>query len=288
MILGRESESSGSTGPVSVLLAAFGSPYISEAIASVRAQSRNDWELLVLDDANLPSTRAIVSGCGDGRIRYVGNGRRLGPALNYRQGIAMCRHELVAFINHDDIWEPTLLEKLGHALQDHPEAVVAFSDHSVIDSRGEIDEALGRQLSVRWGRSNLDPGLHQPFLRLALVNQAIPIAQCALWRKSAISPIPKWTTDRYDYWVQIALAMTGKGAVYLPERLARFRVHAGNLGGDSSLRRRIDGLRFYTLLRRSMDLGEYEATIRVRQRRAAYHVAKWPARAALNLIPLQR
>lgn len=262
---------------ISVLLAAFASPYLAEAVDSVRGQTSSDWELLVLDDANSAITRRNMNELGDPRVRYIANKTRLGPAINHRQGVDLARSDLIAIINHDDRWEPHLLETLGSAIASQPQAVVSFSDHYVITGDGVVDPDLTKHSGERWGRADLAGGLHIPFQHLAIVKRAIPIAQCAVWRKSAIPRIPTWAGDRYDYWIQIALSLTGRGAVYVPERLASFRVHGQNLGASADLRRRIEGFAFYSSLLRSCDLGMYASPVRAEKSAALRYLAKWPA-----------
>lgn len=273
---GRSAMAGTDLPPVGVVLAAFGSPWMRAAIESVRAQTHSAWDLYVLDDANSPATRELVEAFQDPRLHYVANEVRLGPAMNHRKGIGLVSHELVACINHDDLWEPTLLAELVQALVDEPDAVVAFSDHAVIDENARVDEQRTVAWSRAWGRSGLTPGLHLPFPDIAVVQQSIPIAQCAVWRKPAISEIPAWTGDRYDYWIQVSLASTGRGAVYIPKRLARFRVHEANLGGSTALARRIHAVRFYTRIMSSIDLGPLRSHVAARRRRALFYALKWP------------
>jgi glycosyltransferase involved in cell wall biosynthesis len=259
-------------------MAVFGSPWLRQAIESVCAQTFKSWELLILDDANLDSTCDVVEAIGDGRIRYLPNDSPLRPALNHRRGVELASYGLIACINHDDVWEPTMLAELTVPLLAEPEAVVSFGDHWVIDESGNIDSAASDAMSSSWGRSELRRGVYDSFDRIAVINQTIPIAQCAVWRKSAVGMIPGWAGDRYDYWLQVALAMSGGKAIYVHKRLASFRVHSGNLSRDGSWQRRIDGVRFFNHLLASYDFApDVRSHLRRRRRTAITHAAKWPA-----------
>jgi glycosyltransferase involved in cell wall biosynthesis len=261
----------------SVLLAAFGSQWIPDAIDSVLSQTRQDWELLVLDDANSPATREVVERLSEPRVRYIANEVRLGPALNHQKGIELASYELLACINHDDIWEPQFLERLVGGLEAEAEAVVAFGDYWIVNAENKINQAASDKESTTFGRAGLRAGVHRQLDQLGIVQQAIAIAQCAVWRKNVIPQIPWESAQAYDYWVAIALAVTGRPGVYVPERLARWRLHTSNLEIFDPLRRRIRTVIFYHRLLHKMDLGTARPHIKFKRREALVHLAKWPA-----------
>lgn len=231
--------------PVTVIMAAYRSEWIEQSLASVVAQTYSDWELIVTDDAASPATAELVAGLDDKRVRYRSNLVPLGPALNHQQGLDQARYDLVAFINHDDLWEPTLLERLVGPLAGDSATVLAFSDHWVIGHDGAIDRESTDRYSSHYGRSALRPGAHAPFYELAIKHKAIPLAQCAVMRREAVPQLERWAAGAYDFLISVCLAKTGLQAVYIPERLARFRVHPGNLGLQRSPRADIAAARIY-------------------------------------------
>lgn len=261
---------------VSVLLAAFRATHLAEAIGSVLAQTMPDFELLVLDDSAMSSgVEEVAASFQDSRLRYFPS-ERLGVALNHNRGLSRAQAERIAIINHDDVWESTLLAQLVSALDGEPRAVVAFSDYWVIDNSGRIDYAASERSSQKWGRTTLRAGLHDPFGELAIVTQAVSIAQSAVWRRDCVPAIPRWVGDRYDYWLGIELSKTDRGAVYVPERLASFRLHASNLGSDRRLRRRVEIAQFYVQLRREGGLTDFDSQLQARYRAALLDIARWP------------
>ncbi|HEU5003740.1 MAG TPA: glycosyltransferase [Actinomycetota bacterium] len=270
----------GAAPGVSVLLAAYSPTYLRAAIDSVLGQTFADFELLVLDDSPAGEVAGVVAAIDDARVRYFPS-ERLGVARNHDRGMRAARGRRLAIINHDDEWCPTLLAELTEALDACTDAVVAFSDHWVIDGGGAIDVAASQASSERWGRAGLRPGLHRPFGGLAIGRRGVPIAQCAVWRRAAVPGIPGWAGDRYDYWLQVRLALSGLGAVYVPERLARFRVHGQNLGSDRGLRRRVESEAFYRRLLCTRGLGEARTEVARAYGAALVALASWP----LSLLP---
>jgi glycosyltransferase involved in cell wall biosynthesis len=86
-----------------------GERHVGEAIESVLAQGRDDLELVVVDDGSTDGTAGIVRGFGP-PVRVVTlAGTGAGNARNV--GVDEARGELLAFLDHDDVWEPDKLAR---------------------------------------------------------------------------------------------------------------------------------------------------------------------------------
>ena len=85
------------------------------SIASVLAQSRPDFELLVIGDGCTDDSEQVVERLAttDSRIRWLnlrgGSGHQAGPD---NEGLRRGRGELIAYLGHDDLWLPRHLERL--------------------------------------------------------------------------------------------------------------------------------------------------------------------------------
>jgi glycosyltransferase involved in cell wall biosynthesis len=104
--------------------------FIGAAIASVQAQTFDDWELLVVDDGSTDASARIVVDAqrGDPRIRLVDNraGPAHGAAVARNIGIAQAEGDLVAFLDADDLYEPDKLADEVELLAAHPEAAMVY------------------------------------------------------------------------------------------------------------------------------------------------------------------
>ena len=83
--------------------------FIAEAIESLLSQTVLPGEIVVVDDGSADNTGAVVKWFGD-RVRYVRQENR-GVSEARNRGVAETTGELVAFLDADDTWEPTKLEK---------------------------------------------------------------------------------------------------------------------------------------------------------------------------------
>lgn len=222
---------------VSIIIATFNSrrDHLSAAIGSALAQSWQDVEIIVSDDSPRDELREFVASFRDARLRHRHNNPALGVAGNHWAAFAQATGEYIAVLNHDDWIAPSFVERLALALNEQPEATLAFCDHWVIDVRGRKLEAESERNSRAWGRATLAPGMHRPFVHL-LANQTIPMAMGAMFRRSALpQAAPPDAGPAYDLWLAYLLCCSGGGAWYVPERLSAWRTHGTSLTSESGL-----------------------------------------------------
>jgi glycosyltransferase involved in cell wall biosynthesis len=80
---------------------------VGATLDSVRAQSFQDWEVIVADDASTDDTAVVAA--SHPRVRVVRSDRNLGPAGARNLALRETSAELVAFLDADDRWLPTYL-----------------------------------------------------------------------------------------------------------------------------------------------------------------------------------
>lgn len=224
---------------VSVVITTYNRPeMLANALRSVQGQSFSDLEILVCDDASGPSTGSVVAAAGetDSRVRHLRSNERLGQRSTALRGLEEAGGEFVAFCDDDDAWEPQFLTRTTGVMQRQPGVATAFSDHWIMNAAGNVDFAATEESTRRWKRDALSPGLHQPFKRLAVVDQAISAA-ASLYRRSAIDlrEFPEPVGRRHDLWLCYLLSRDGGAAWYIPERLTRYRVHDGSATAGASV-----------------------------------------------------
>ncbi len=202
--------------------------YLPYAIKSALAQSYQNIEVIVSDDASTADVQGLVTSFSDSRLRYRRNVSNIGQALNNLAAFKEAKGKYVANLHDDDIWEPTFLEKLIPPLESNDDAVLAFSNHFIMDSDGNINEEITQQIEAQYKRQTLKPGFHRPFCRMGLVDLSIPLAMASVYKKDAIdwNDFPAEVNSFYDRWLTYLACRTGMAAYYHPERLTRYRVHS--------------------------------------------------------------
>lgn len=122
---------------VSIVVASYNyGQFIEEALESIRAQTFRDWEAIIVDDGSTDdSVRRIVPFLSDSQFRLI-ECPHLGQPAAKNTGIAATRGEAIAFLDADDRWQPTKLQKQIPLLQ-QPNVGVVFSRRRLIDPDGQ-------------------------------------------------------------------------------------------------------------------------------------------------------
>ena len=106
--------------------------FLEEAIASVIAQTYDNWELLLVDDGSTDGSSAIAKRYAaqyPDQIRYLEhpNHQNLGMSASRNLGKDHARGKYISPIDGDDIWQPKKLEQQVAILEAHPEAAMVFA-----------------------------------------------------------------------------------------------------------------------------------------------------------------
>lgn len=123
---------------ISVVIPVYnGEETIKETIESVLSQTFSDFELIVIDDGSQDSTLEKLSTIQDSRFKIFSypNG---GVSTSRNRGISQASSDYISFIDADDLWTPDKLEAQYKALQENPQAAVAYSWTDHIDESGEF------------------------------------------------------------------------------------------------------------------------------------------------------
>src|SRR5580698_10509872 len=117
---------------VSVISVLHGvSPFLSEAIESVLAQTYTNWELLLVDcdskTDGIPYARQYAAQCPD-KTRYLEHSGRenRGMSASRNQAVQQARGELLAFLDPNDVWRSQKLERQVAALGSQPQAAMVY------------------------------------------------------------------------------------------------------------------------------------------------------------------
>lgn len=96
---------------VSGVITTYARPaFLREAVTSALDQTRPLFELIVVDDASPEDPSPLLAAFGD-RVRVVRMARNGGANAARNAGVAAARGDVVAFLDDDDVWHPTKLDR---------------------------------------------------------------------------------------------------------------------------------------------------------------------------------
>jgi glycosyltransferase involved in cell wall biosynthesis len=117
---------------------------INRAVKSVIHQSFEDFELIIVDDASEDETKSIVSEFRDERINYRSHQENRGGSAARNTGIKHAEGKYVFFIDSDDEWHPTKLERQINCIRSRSEEWVAV--YCLVDQDLRLSRQIRSQL----------------------------------------------------------------------------------------------------------------------------------------------
>lgn len=107
-------------------------PYVEKALESVCRQTYSDYELIVINDGSTDDSCMIaekyLQGIDGINYRLIAQ-ENAGVSAARNNGVAASKGEYVAFLDADDWWEPTFLEKMAQLIEDYSEAGLYASNY---------------------------------------------------------------------------------------------------------------------------------------------------------------
>ncbi len=117
-----------------------GENFLAETLQSLRAQTFEDLEIIIADNASTDRTQEICEAAAaeDGRIRYFRHEANLGAPANYNFTVAEAVGEYFMWNAHDDLRAPPFVERGLEIFAGRPDTAVVFSQVLEIDAEGDV------------------------------------------------------------------------------------------------------------------------------------------------------
>lgn len=222
---------------VSVLMPAFKAEHFEAALASVRAQTHANLEILVGDNSGHPELRRIIEAAADPRIVHVPNHLVSGgsPRLNHLILWGRAQGRYVRYVYDDDLIAPRSTEVLLRQLKTVPRCVLAFHQREVIDEHG----------ALRWKHGVIPEG------QVAVMDRALVLENMSKFLNFVGEPsftmMDRAGVEHFDFnryacidtaflWdVAMYLGVSRSGLVAgVGEFLGGFRVHGGQVSSAAN------------------------------------------------------
>ena len=201
---------------VSVVIPAYNkAETIEAAVESVRRQTVQDVEVIIVDDGSQDDTAERVR-LGP-RVRYVAQ-PRAGVSAARNRGLQEARAELVAFLDGDDLWLPQKLERQLGVLEREPRLDAVQCSVYLVNNRLEVVDARP-----------CNPA-HDTFLDFLLFRNLPGFGSALMARRKKLLELGGFGEDLVileDWDIACRLARTNS-LRSLPEFLALYRQHPGN------------------------------------------------------------
>ena len=131
---------------------------LAEALQSARAQTFDDYEIVVRDNASTDGTAELVRGHGDPRLRYHRNAENVGWHRNFDLLAADARGEFLVYLQDDDLLHPDFLARAAQAVWGRPSvalyaAYLAFVPRQWPQGWALRGQVWGAEFPATWDQS---------------------------------------------------------------------------------------------------------------------------------------
>lgn len=214
---------------VSVIIPTYNrTDYLDLTVHSVLSQNYQNIELIIIDDGTPNTNNEVLCEKFD-KVKYIKIENSGGPAKPRNIGIREAKGKYIAFVDDDDLWLPTKLEKQVVVLENNLDFGLVHSCCEVIDENGiKRNEIIGRP-----GSRDVKHG----DVSLRMIGNWTLMMPTVLVRKEVVNVIgffnekmPSAGEDT-EFWTRCSFATN---LFYIDEPLAQYRVHSNNISADLS------------------------------------------------------
>ncbi|MBR0797142.1 glycosyltransferase family 2 protein [Bradyrhizobium jicamae] len=245
--------------PVSVVVPAYNAERtIGETLLSIRSQTHENLEIIVVDDGSTDDTygRAREHSVADSRVKIVQQ-PNLGVAAARNRGIAEARFDIIAPIDADDLWRPTKISRQLEVLRSGgPQLNLVYTWSAHIDQSSKVVGLDSR------------PSFTGDVLSVLCYGNFVGNGSTALMRKAVVQRLGGYDSSLRsrqaqgceDWGLYLRIARAGHFAV-VPDFLTGYRLapDAMSRNIDQMLRSdalvRAEGLALYPECERQIRLG---------------------------------
>lgn len=196
--------------------------FVAQAIESVLAQTLPPQEIFVVDDGSTDDTHRVLKPFAN-RVCVVRQANR-GVSAARNAGIELATGDLIAFLDADDIWFPTKLERQMERFEANPEIGLVHCGTEEIDANGK---RIGQSVDGMEGWVADD---------LLLFRRAVILGggSGAMFSRASIDEVGEFDTGMstsadWDFHYRIARRYK---VAFVTEVLLQYRLHATNMHGN--------------------------------------------------------
>lgn len=215
------------TPVISVVMADYNTPSsnLVNAVKSILAQTFQNFELLIVDDASSRPTRTILDDITDDRLRIIRHDHNSGSAAARNSAIGAAGGEYIVLIDTDDWVEPTYISTLYKAIVANPEYTAISCRAREFQDDGTTGSIVGR-VGEKSAKN--------------IIRKDLPVHAASIMRRAdliAVGGYPNYRRGQ-DYALWCELLIAGKRLKVIEPVLYQYRVNLSDYSKRTLWRRR--------------------------------------------------
>ena len=202
---------------VSIVIPAYNSmSYLPETLESALEQTFTDFEVLIVNDGSSDHVEQWSTQLVDPRVKLISQENQ-GVSVARNTGIVHAQGEYIAFLDADDLWDPTKLEKQVIYLDASPAVGLVHTWMALIDQHGN---PTGRVITS----DTAGTVWRQLAEKNTVACSSVMVRRCCFERVGMFAPILHAVED-WDMWIRIA---SHYSLAVINEPLLLYRQHLEN------------------------------------------------------------
>lgn len=200
-------------------------PHLRPLLASLLAQTRQDFDLVLVDDASTDGSAEFARELAGDRIRIEHNATARGLAGNFARCAELAATPFVCIAHQDDVYAPDYLATMLQALEPRADAAFAHCAATAIDTTGRALPSPAERFKLRLlaRAATCDRrGLYELLYRGNFVCCPSVLFRTAMLRATPFAPALRFALD-WDLWFRLLLA--GHSFVTVERALVQYRRH---------------------------------------------------------------
>lgn len=213
------------TPDISVVMAVYnGEKFLKETLDSILAQTFENFEVIIIDDASTDGTVDILKAYGekDSRIRILKNQTNMRLAWSLNRGIELARGKYIARMDADDICLKDRLKRQFAFMESHPKIDISFCKFFSLCDGKIIPGAVSR-------RTDAD-SIKAMLLFFCPVLHPGVTAKASVMKKYRYDPSHTCSED-IDLWIR--MVCDGVNISSSGDYLMLYRIHEGSVTANS-------------------------------------------------------
>ncbi len=205
---------------VSVIMNCYnGEKYLKEAIDSVLAQTYTNYEIIFWDNVSTDNSRKIVESYNDKRIKYFLADKHVSLGESRNLAIEKSNGKYLAFLDSDDWWKKTKLEKTLIPFKDNKIGIVYTNGYTFYEKKARQKKFYKKKQKSGW-------------LFEDLISNYQVMVPSVMIRKKALTNLTEWFDTKFsmieEFDLLVRISKNWKVA-YIHESLCFWRAHASSL-----------------------------------------------------------
>ena len=208
---------------ISVIMSVYNEEkYIRESLGSLQNQTESDFEVIIIDDCSIDSTREIIKELAkeDSRFHLFENSENRGLTKNLNYALTLTNGSYIARMDGDDLSEPTRFATQLRYLEAHPQVKLVSCNTKTFGAINLVSDINGNPSNVKCSMLLRPQLAHPGFMMKAELVRDLGFTYDEHFRSAQDYDFAWRVSRKYD------IAVT-------PEYLLRYRTHSAQVSSVS-------------------------------------------------------